>query len=320
MSLSKRKRNSNLITFFYLITFLIIFSACLNDSPRRIPPKAVKGVLDLVDWDFSKDGPVNLSGEWEFYWQQHLIPQDFITRVPYFKTEFIEVPRYWTGYQLGEKKLPGYGYATYRLNILLNKQKAPLSLRAVDISNAYRMYVNGQMVNALGQAGKDRETTAPQEVLQIIDIDLASDTKKMELIFQVSNFHHRRGGIWEIIRLGKEKDIRRAWEKMLSFDLFLIGSILLMALYHLGLFIFRKKDRSPFYYSIFCFLTGLRSVTAGNGYLNFIFPEISWELMVKLEYLSYYMAVPAFAMFMHSLFPKFSKRILVILKGLGVCF
>jgi len=120
MSLSKRKHNPHLIGFSLIIIYLIFFSACLNDSQRCIPPKAVKGVLDLTDWDFNRDGPVNLSGEWEFYWQQHLIPQDFITDTSNLKTKFIEVPGYWTGYRLEAKKLPGYGYATYRLNILLN--------------------------------------------------------------------------------------------------------------------------------------------------------------------------------------------------------
>ncbi|MCP4131103.1 MAG: hypothetical protein GY754_08995 [bacterium] len=28
------------------------------------------GVLDLRGWDLEKDGPVNLRGGWEFYWQQ----------------------------------------------------------------------------------------------------------------------------------------------------------------------------------------------------------------------------------------------------------
>jgi PAS domain S-box-containing protein len=314
----KMRYNLRIVALSLIIAYLIFFSACLNDSPRRIAPRAVNGVLDLTDWDFEIDGPVNLIGEWEFYWQQHLMPQDFTSKTAIRKTGFIEVPGYWKEYKLDGKKLPGYGYVTYRLNIKLNKQHDTMALRTVEISNAYTIHVNGQRIGSLGQAGKNRETTIPQQYPQIFDF--ATKTNKMEIIFHVSNFHHRRGGIWEIIQLGREKDMRWAQERRLSFDLFLVGSMFLVALYHLGFFIFRKDDRAPLYFSIFCFLIALRSVTTGGRYLILLFPEISWELMYKLEYLSFYLAVPAFAMFMRSIFKKFSERFLHLLEMLAIAF
>lgn len=42
--------------------------------------------------------------------------------------------------------------------------------------------------------------------------------------------------------------------------------------------------------------------------------------MIKFEYLSFYLAVPAFGMFMQSLFPKFSERILRLLEMLAIAF
>ncbi|MGD9132310.1 MAG: 7TM diverse intracellular signaling domain-containing protein [Desulfobacterales bacterium] len=314
----KARRNLNIIAISLITAYLIFFSACLSDSPRRIAPRAVNGVLDLTDWDFKIDGPVDLSGEWEFYWQQHLMPQDFTSKTAIRKTGFIEVPGYWKDYELDGKKLPGYGYVTYRLKVKLNQQKESLALRTVEISNAYTIYIDGQKVTSQGEPGRNRETTVPQQYPQIVDFE--PKTNQIELIFQVSNFHHRRGGIWEVIRLGSEKDMRKAQERRLGFDLFLIGSIFLMALYHLGLFILRKKDRSPLYFSIFCFLLVLRTITTGGRYLILAFPDISYELMVKLEYLSWYMAVPAFAMFMQSLFPKFSERFLRISEILAIIF
>jgi PAS domain-containing protein len=314
----KTRNSPYLITLPLILTYLIFFSACLNDPPRRIAPKAVKGVLDLSDWDLKKDGPVDLIGEYEFYWMQHLLPKDFSKITPNEKTEFIKVPGYWAGYKLGSEELPGHGFVTYRLNVVLNKQKEPLALRTVEIANAYTIYVNGQNVGSLGQAGKNRETTVPRQFPQIVAF--AHKTNQMEIIIQVSNFHHRRGGIWEVIQLGKEKDIRKAQERKLSFDLLLIGSILLMALYHLGLFIVRKEDHSPLYFGIFCFLMALRSLTTGGRYLILAFPDLSWELMIKLEYLSFYLCVPAFAMFMRSIFQKLPHRILRLLGMFAFAF
>jgi PAS domain S-box-containing protein len=314
----KSRHNLYIIALPFTIAYLIFFSACLNDFPRKIAPTAVKGVLDLTNWDFKKDGPVDLNGEWEFYWMQLLTPEDFTQTTPTRKTAFIKVPRYWKGYELEGKKLPGYGYVTYRLKIVIDKPKGSFALRTVEISNAYTIFVNGQEIDSLGQAGINRETTVPQQFPQIFDFEPHSN--QIELIIQVSNFHHRRGGVWEVIQLGREKDIREAQEKRLSFDLFLFGSIFLMALYHLGLFIVRKKDRSPLYFSVFCFLIALRLMTTGGRYLILLFPNVSWELMLKLEYLSFYLAIPAFGLFMQSIFQKFSERVLRLLEGVAVAF
>ena len=314
----KNRHNFFAISLLFIITYLIFFSACINDSSRRIPPKAVKGVLDLSGWNLIEDGPVDLMGEYEFFWMQHLLPEDFSHTSSSEKIEFITVPGYWAGHILGDKKLPGHGYVTYRLNVVLNEQDEPLALRTVEIANAHVIYVNGQKVGSLGIPGNSRETTVPRQFPQIFDF--VHKTNQVEIIIQVSNFHHRRGGIWEVIQLGRETDLRKAEERRIRFDLFLIGSIFLMALYHLGLFMVRKKDRSPLYFSIFCFLMALRSLTTGGRYLILSFPDISWELMIKFEYLSFYLAVPAFGMFMQSIFPKFSERILFILELLAIAF
>jgi hypothetical protein len=307
-----------LIALPIIIAYLIFFSACFNDSARRVPPKAVKGVLDLSDWDLKKDGPVDLIGEYEFYWMQHLLPEDFSQTTPQEAAEFITVPAYWHGYKLRGKELPGQGYVTYRLKVILGKQEELLALGTVEISNAYTIYVNGLWVGSWGQVGKSRQTTIPRHGPQIVAF--AHKTDQMEIIIHVSNFHHRRGGIWEVIQLGREEDLRKAQEKRLSFDLFLIGSIFLMALYHLGLFILRKKDRSPLYFSIFCFLVALRALTTGGRYLLLVFPDLSWELMIKFEYLSFYLALPAFGMFMQSIFQKFSERVLRLVEIVAIAF
>ena len=315
----KIKYNSRLAAFSLIIAYLIFFTACLNDSPRRIAPKAVSGVLDLTDWDLDNDGPLDLAGEWEFYWSQHLSPSDFLKKPAPDKTGLIQVPGYWKDNEIGGDQHPADGYATYRLNIMLNQHEESLALGMREISVAYTLYINGKQVASLGIAGKDRETTVPRQMHQVVDFEAVNS--RMEVVMLVSNFHHRRGGgPWEVMRLGTAQEIRQIHERRLSLDLFLFGSLFIMALYHLGLFLFRKKDPSPLYFSIFCFLIASRLLTTGGRYLAHFFPHLSWELLVKLEYLSFYLAIPAFALFMHSLFPKFSKRFLRLIEVLALVF
>ena len=41
----------------------LLLSSCVAESKREAPV-AVNGVIDLSDWDFERDGPVELKGEW----------------------------------------------------------------------------------------------------------------------------------------------------------------------------------------------------------------------------------------------------------------
>jgi PAS domain S-box-containing protein len=300
--------NLKILAWALLVSSLVILCACSNDLAQRIHPEAVKGILDLTQWDFKEDGSVKLKGKWEFYWQQHLSPDDFITLPPPRITDFMQVPEYWNSYDIGGVKLPGEGYATYRLTVLLDEQPQPLALGLMEISTAYNLFINGKNLASAGAAGTSRDATAAKQYRQVVYFEPSADN--LEIILHVSNFHHRKGGVWEVIDLGSEKDIRQSREIRLGFDLFLFGSIVIMGLYHLGLFVVRRKDRSPLYFSIFCFLIAVRLFTIGERFLIRLLPDINWETVTKLEYLSFYLAVPAFCLFMRSLFPKFSNRFL----------
>jgi signal transduction histidine kinase len=94
-----------------------------------------------------------------------------------------------------------------------------------------------------------------------------------------------------------------------------------MGFYHLGLFTLRSNERSTLYFGLFCFIIALRLLITGERYLIYLFPGMSWELMYKLEYLAFYLAVPVFIMFVHSLFfHEFPKLILRIIQFLGIIF
>jgi len=314
----KAKSRVHHIIIALIFAHLLVVTACLDDSGRRVAPRATEGILDLADWDFKRDGPVDLSGDYEFYWNRHLLPADFATDLPARKTGYIRVPAYWKDMIFDGMKLPGRGYVTYRLNIALKKPADRLGLNLEEISNAYNIYVNGQKVASMGRAGTDQTTTVPLELPQVVDLEIETD--RIELIIQASNFHHRPGGAWSVIKLGRLENIRKTQEKRLSFDMFLFGSIFIIALYHLGLFAVHRKDPSPLYFSIFCFLIALRLLTTGGRNIYLFFPQVSWEYMYKYAYASFYLAVPAFGMFMQSIFPKLSERLFHLIAALAVVF
>ena len=283
-----------------LIVSILAVCSCDFSSAKKIPPRAVKGVLDLEAWDLNKDGPVDLVGEYEFYWKRLLDSRNFADEDPTRQPDFINVPGYWNDFESTGEKLTGDGYATYRLKVLLNTCDQSLALKVLDMSTAFTLFVNGEKLYSAGSVGKSIETSKPRFNPRVIDFQTTKN--QLEIIFQISNFHHRKGGAWEKIVLGTEDQIRTIRETEVSYELFLFGSILIMAIYHFGLFVLRRADRSTLYFGVFCLLIALRILTTGERYFLQLFPNFSWEIFVKLEYLSYYLSVLAFVHFFYSLF------------------
>jgi hypothetical protein len=266
-----------------IILFLII--ACKPDILDRTAPEVVNGVLDLRAWDFDKNGPVELSGKWEFYWNAHLTPGDFTDENSSAMRGVIEVPGTWNGYEVNGEKIGAQGYATYRLRILLGDARPRLAFKFLDMAVAYSVYVNGEKLMSVGRPGKTFDSTTPQFYPQVVSFQPASE--RLELIIRVSNYHHRKGGAWEPILLGRAQDMRLVRQNALNVNFFLFGGILIMGIYHIGLFIFRRAEKSTLFFGIFCFLIAARSLVTGERYLIYIFPDFNWEVHTKIAYLTF---------------------------------
>jgi PAS domain S-box-containing protein len=299
--------------------FVCILLAALSvagcDFHRRLPPRATKGVLDLRGWDFTRDGPVDLAGEFEFYWGRHIDP-GLIDRAAR-GAAIVTLPGYWNGLRIDGETLPGDGIATYRLTVLVGAIKGPLALQVREISTAYRLFVDGELLAAAGEAGTTAETSAPEYLPQVAGFKPGPE--RIDILLQVSNFHHRRGGPWDVVTLGAERDILKMHERLRLFDFFLLGGIFIMTLYHLMLYMSRRKYRATLYYGIFCLLIALRLLTTDSRYLLHMLGSIDWSILVKLQYLSFYLAVPVFCLFLRALFPEFPERLVrtvVVLCGL----
>ena len=281
----------------------LVLTGCSQIARNQNQPHAIKGVIDLSRWDFATAGPVDLSGEYEFYWQQLLPPESFSMSQPPKRSGFIEVPGVWNGYELNGTKLSGAGHATYRLTILLNDSlPAKLAFKFLDMGTAFTVFANGKKTLAVGIVGQTPEATAPGYLPQIVDF--IPDSNRLELIYQVANFHHKRGGAWELIRLGTVEQLDKIRERRLAVDLMLFGSILIVGLYHLTLLGLKKNDLFQFLFALFCLLVAVRLLTTVERGLLQIFPNMSWELFMKIEYLSAYLTIPVFVLFLYRLFPS----------------
>ena len=289
----------------------LVAVACSRPGPRTAPPAAVKGVIDLRAWDFARDGIVDLSGQWEFHWREFIEP-GAERKAGGGPARYIGVPGAWNDMA----GFPEYGYATYRLVVLLPRADASLGLGFLDMGTACRVYVDGVQVHSAGSPGMTPAASVPG--YSPGTVVFTPGRPEVEIVIHVSNFSHRKAGMWDRIKLGTVRSVTAAREWSLAFEIFLFGCFFIMGMYHLVLFLLRKTDPSPLWFGLYCLCISLFTIATGERFIVRVFPSISWELHFRLIAFSIYASVPVFALFLRSLFPgEFSKVFLRALLGSG---
>lgn len=294
----------NLIRAFIILSICFSVLQASSISIYAEPsdmPKADNGVLDLTGWNWEQKGIVDLNGEWEFYWNRLLTPEDFKAEGTGLKKELIVLPRAWNKFVIDGEELTGFGYATYRLTIHHSKEKI-LGIKIPRIFTAYKLWANGELIASAGKLGTNDKEMIPQYLPQVKYINPRTDTT--ELVIQTANFSHRSGGILESIKLGSADQISELRTRNLALELFLFGSLFIIGFYHIALYIFRTRDRSTLYFGVYSLLISARTLLVDEIYFIHLFPGFSWEAAHKVQTLAYYIGVPLVVMFLKSTFPR----------------
>jgi len=296
-----------MISIIGILAVLIVSYFPLH-SAKRQAPQAINGVLDLRGWSLKNDGIVSLAGDWEFNWNQLLAPEDYRQLKITGPANYIGVPRVWNGYGLhgtaSVQPLSGEGFATYRLTIRLKQEdsRTMLGLKLLDFATSYRLWVNGKLTASNGIVGKTPDETLPQSSPQTVHFE--SNADQAEIVLQIANFTHSKGGIWTGIELGTGDQIQALREKQVGRSLFLSGALVIMGIYHLALFLLRRKDRAPLYFALFCLLIALRTSVTGEIWLIRFIPQLSWDFIYETQYIAYYLALPVFVQFNRKIYPR----------------
>ena len=298
--------------FLIIATFAVLLISCGGGgNTAGITAKA--GVLDLRSLDLNNKETIELSGEWEFYWNEFLFSEDFNNTAVAREKDFINVPGVWNGHVTGGNVLLGKGYATYRLLIILGKHNPSLAMYFPDMGTAFTVYINGKKVVSEGIAGKTAETTVPLYKPQVKPFDCEGNT--IEIILHISNYNHKLGGAWFPVTFGSVKNIQYLRTKKLTIELLLVGGFLLMGFFHFGQYVVRRHDKAVLYLFAACMLIALRTSVMGDRILLYMFPQIVWTAGLRIEYLSYYLAIPVLVLFTAAVlpdeFPVKLKRIIV---------
>lgn len=301
------------LLFPIIIIMLFLLGGC-SSQPTEIEKKAEHGLLDLTQFNL-KNEIIPLDGEWAFYWNQLLEPDSLDQGS---LSGYVPFPSSWNKYEIDDQKIPGSGYATYQLTFVASDNEI-LALKLPKVRTAYKLWVNGELIATAGTLGTTREAMVPQYLPQIISFEALQGENTV--VLQASNFYMSSGGLLTSIFLGGETGLLTMRYNGLAYELFLFGALMMMGVYHLALFFFRKKDRAPLYFGLFCILVAIRTLLIGESFLYFALPDLDFTLARKIQTLTYYLGVPLILMFFRAILPDYFHLFLTkIVLVMGIAY
>jgi hypothetical protein len=213
----------------------------------------------------------------------------------------------------------GTGFATYQLSVLVPKGIKSFALEIPQIYSSYELWVNGKSVAGNGKVGISEEETLPQWKPQTVLLQNAGTT--LNILLQVANFHHNKGGSKDPIYLGTaemlmQKRTLSVWSNL--------AEALLLTLMGLGfLFIYwgTDKKRITAYFALLCLTWAVRSVFSNLYLFISLVPDFNWNVMIRIEYVTLFLSLIWAMLFTYRLFPNESSNALkYLLVGINILY
>lgn len=222
------------------------------------------GELDLTNWYFDDKGSVKLDGDWDFYWNQIIMPEEFAAGSPRL-TGAYPVPLYWTKYE--GLNLPSKGDATYRLVIRTTGNDDYLAIRIPELYTEYALYINGRLLAGNGKLGGTSFRYLDPNAYMFFP-----GSNRIEIVLQIHNQAHVNAGIGQSFVLGAPDSI--FWNESVetAIDLILAGLCLFAGVYHFILYMYRRADYKLLCFTVFCVAVAVRGLISNVTYAMEIFP------------------------------------------------
>lgn len=280
------KRISGLLLI--IVMFLTIFplSSIMEGQHQDIEGmKIQQGVLDLADWDYKENPILTLDGQWAFYWNQLLLPEEAHERLesapvaPYY----MEVPSPWNGE--GISPFPAKGFATYRL-LLRNIPDAELfALKKANIRFSSEIFVNGTPLMKDGEPAAHKDDYEPGNYPQMGLFSV--ENGDAEIVIHVANYDYVNGGVSLSLTFGEHTAMIERQQKIEAREFVGLSMLFSLSLIYLVFFtvslLYRAKDYTLLLCAIFCFLYTIYYGWVGERTLLLFMPSLSFEILYKLK-------------------------------------
>jgi signal transduction histidine kinase len=248
---------------------------------------------------------MSLSGEWQFCFGKLLSAEEMMA-LPESQKEYLHVPSNWMKDGQGRTVRPAFGYGTYLLRIVLdsasNGKRMTYGFRVGDITTAYALYVNGELVCKTGKVGTDATSSVPMYYPHPGTVTVSTDT--LNVVIHASNFFYPRfSGPSRTIFFGKRAPLFHQNLIRVGGSFILTCVLLLLCLFQLLIFLAATKEKVHLYIALIALLSVVKMLMDSNVTIFHFIPSFSYYIGYRM-WLLVYMTIPLIFSLMQRLFPK----------------
>lgn len=288
-------------TPYVMLFFLFFVVSC---DPVSDSNGTTGNVYDLSQKEFNDFNVYNIKGNWDFYWDTLLTPQQIknTNLIPLT----VEIPNQWTNYKINGKNLPPQGYATYHTKIIAPANEF-YSFKFKRIFLSCNIYINDSLALSIGKVAKTKKEYQSNRLTKEFSFYSTNDT--IELTIQVANFSHKKAGILRPLKFGTPRSIVQYAYTNLLYDVFIIGALTFMMFFYFVLFLYQKQNKSNLYFALFL-ITEIISISLDRELVFMrVFTGANWEFASKLFYVSMFMRTLMFVVLIESFTKKYFSKI-----------
>ena len=237
-----------------------------------------------------------LTGTWNFYWNTLVTMPS-----PNIKSEPCKVPSTW--------KYNKYGYGTYCISLNnLDPDTVYSFMMYESPGTSANAFVNGKFISKCGTVSTTRIKDSCSKPW-IVSFKPDSNGNVF-IAIQVSNWVYRKAGLWSSVYFGSYGNIRNLYNWRVAFSSIAIGVLIFLFIVNIILFLLNHQQKSNLYFAIVSLMMMARVFTSEFSVIMIIFPNFSYNVARKLEYLLVWGGPPCYTFLLASLFPELN-----LLKG-----
>ncbi len=184
-------------------------------------------------------------------------------------------------------------------------QKLSLDLRQP--FSVWRIYVDDNLVGGSGEFDLQHGIYKASAHYPIVSFTPQSETTTLKIY--LANSEHTHLGFYGVPVIAPYGVLEAQRKTNIAIQLMVVAVLFSFALYHLGLYLAWRKDKAPLWFGLLALALSIRASSTGEIVLMQFYPDISWELLFRTLYTSGYAALPLFVLYISSLYPKQSYRV-----------
>jgi len=284
------QQNFKLLQSRHLLVLWLLVSALWPPAAQSAPIQG--GEINLQNWQ--SDEILPLKGEWHFFWNELLSPEQLVRRLqaPGYQAHLVTVGEQFRALR-NDGGTDDIGFATYAL-VIHNLPKAILALSSLSTYNGGRLYIfqaseaaSTEALVKIGEVGSSKEKSQPATTMAGLATFLPEDHQTYYLLIQVSNFHFNWGGMWVPPTIGSYKSLAHVLAESQRLNFMSMGMFVILLIYNASFYLRRREDKSSLYLALFCLVIIFRAQVLINWSADeFANLERSFEFHFKSTYVT----------------------------------